>query len=441
MINLKEHFDSRKIIKFTLPTIIMTLFTSIYGIVDGIFVSNIINSNAFASINLIMPFTLILGSIGFMFGTGGSALVSKILGENESKKAKEYFSVLIYSLIIIGVIISIISFIFMKPIATFLGAKDELLEMSMLYGKILMFSLPFLFLQNCFQSFMIVAERPKIGLVISLISGISNMILDYIFIYLFKFGIIGAGGATAISQFIGGIIPLVYFGRKNTTTLKLVKTKLLIKPIINTCYNGLSEMVSNISYSIVNILFNLQIMKYIGVNGIVAYGIINYVSFIFISVYLGFSTGAIPIISYHYGAKNKDEIKNLLKIGVRILFVVSIILTLIAEIFSKIFASIFVAYDTELLKLSTTAFRLFSVSYLISWFNLYVSSFFTALNDGRTSAVISFSRAFVGQIIMILVLPILFGINGLWLAATFSEIISLFISLIFLIKYKDKYNL
>ena len=440
MINLKEHFDSRKIIKFTLPTIIMTIFTSIYGVVDGIFVSNIINSKAFASINLIMPFTLILGAIGFMFGTGGSALVSKTLGENENRKAKDYFSILIYSLFIIGVIISIISFIFMRPIATFLGAKDELVDISVLYGKILMVSLPFLLLQNCFQSFMIVAERPKIGLIISIISGISNMILDYIFIYLFRFGIIGAGLATSISQFIGGVIPIIYFGRKNTTTLKLVKTKLMIKPIISACYNGLSEMVSNISYSVVNILFNLQIMRYIGVNGVVAYGIINYVSFIFISIYLGFSTGAIPVISYHYGAKNKDEIKNLLKIGIKILSILSIILTLIAEIFSKTFASIFVSYDTELLKFATTAFRLFSISYLISWFNLYISSFFTALNDGKTSAIISFSRAFIGQIIMILILPILFGINGLWLAATFSEIISLFVSLICLIKYKEKYN-
>ena len=440
MINLKEHFDSKKIIKFTLPTIIMTIFTSIYGVIDGIFVSNAINSNAFASINLIMPFTLILGAIGFMFGTGGSALVSKTLGENEDRKAKIYFSTLIYSLFIIGVIIAIISFAFMKPIAICLGAKDELIDMSVLYGKILMISLPFLLLQNCFQSFMIVAEKPKTGLIISIISGISNIILDFIFIYLFKFGIIGAGLATSISQFIGGVIPIAYFVRKNTTTLKLVKTKILIKPVISSCYNGLSEMVSNISYSIVNILFNLQIMRYIGVDGVVAYGIINYVSFIFISVYLGFSTGAIPVISYHYGAKNKNEIKNLLKIGIKILCILSIILTLIAEIFSKTFASIFVSYDTELLKLSTTAFRLFSISYLIDWFNLYISSFFTALNDGKTSAIISFSRAFIGQIIMILVLPILFGINGLWLAATFSEIISLFVSLICLIKYKEKYN-
>ena len=440
MINLKEHFDSKKIIKFTLPTIIMTIFTSIYGVIDGIFVSNAINSNAFASINLIMPFTLILGAIGFMFGTGGSALVSKTLGENEDRKAKIYFSTLIYSLFIIGVIIAIISFVFMKPIAICLGAKDELIDMSVLYGKILMISLPFLLLQNCFQSFMIVAEKPKTGLIISIISGISNIILDFIFIYLFKFGIIGAGLATSISQFIGGVIPIAYFVRKNTTTLKLVKTKILIKPVISSCYNGLSEMVSNISYSIVNILFNLQIMRYIGVDGVVAYGIINYVSFIFISVYLGFSTGAIPVISYHYGAKNKNEIKNLLKIGIKILCILSIILTLIAEIFSKTFASIFVSYDTELLKLSTTAFRLFSISYLIDWFNLYISSFFTALNDGKTSAIISFSRAFIGQIIMILVLPILFGINGLWLAATFSEIISLFVSLICLIKYKEKYN-
>ena len=438
MIKLNEEFNTLKLIKFTLPTILMTIFTSIYGIVDGLFISNIINSNAFASINLIMPFTMILGAIGFMFGTGGSALVSKVLGEKNNKKARQYFSMIIYSAFIIGIVLAVIGFIFIKQIANLLGAKNDILDMCIIYGRLLMISLPFLLLQNSFQSFTIVEEKPKIGLTFSIISGVSNIILDYLLIYLFRLGIFGAGMATMISQIIGAIIPFIYFTR-STRNIKLVKTKIILKPIFKACTNGLSEMVSNISYSIVNILFNLQVIKYIGIDGVVAYGIINYVSFIFISGYLGFSNGAIPIIAYHYGANNKQEIKRILKLSIKILFISSIFTTILAEILSKPMVSIFVSNNSELMNISITAFRLFSISYIIDWFNLYASSFFTALNDGKTSAIISLFRAFVGQIIMILILPIILGINGLWLAATFAELISLGISLLYFIKYKEKY--
>lgn len=438
VIKLNDSFNSKKLIKFTLPTILMTIFTSIYGIVDGLFVSNIINSNAFASINLIMPFTMILGAVGLMFGTGGGALVSKTLGEKEELKANRYFSMVIRIAIFVGIVLAIIGFILMKPISMFLGAKNQLIDMCVTYGRILMISLPFLILQNCFQSFMIVEEKPKLGLTFSIIAGVSNMVLDFFMVFVFKLGIAGAAVATMLSQTIGGFIPLFYFKTKSKK-LKLINSKAEYKPIIKSCTNGISEMISNMSYSIVNVVFNLQIIKYIGLNGVVSYGIINYVSFLFISIYLGFSTGSIPIIAYHYGAGNKEEIRKILKLSTKMLFICSIIVTLVSEIFSKTFVSFFVSNNQELLEISILAFRLFSVSYLVDWFNIYSSSFFTTLNDGKTSGIISFFRAFAGQMIMILLLPIIFGTNGLWLAATFGELITICISIYYYRKNKSRY--
>ena len=438
MIKINENFNSKKLIKFTLPTILMTIFTSIYGIVDGLFVSNIINNDAFASINLIMPFTMLLGAVGLMFGTGGSALVSKTLGKKDSLKANRYFSMIIRTAFVVGLVLVILGFILMKPIAIFLGAKDELLNMCIIYGRLLMISTPLLLLQNCFQSFMIVEEKANLGLLFSIISGVSNMLLDFVMIFVLKLGIAGAASATMLSQIIGGILPLIYF-KKYSNKLKLTKTETQFKPIIKTCTNGISEMISNMSYSIVNILFNLQVIKYIGLNGVIAYGIINYVSFLFISIYLGFSTGIIPIIAYNYGAGKKQEIRKILKLSMKILFICSLIVTLISEVFSKTFVSIFVSNNQELLKISITAFRLFSISYIVDWFNLYSSSFFTALNDGKTSGIISFFRAFIGQVIMIFILPYIFGTNGLWLAATFGELITVVISLYYYKKYKYKF--
>lgn len=439
-IQLSEHFTYKKLIKFTIPTIIMMIFTSIYGIVDGVFVSNIVGSSAFASINLIMPALMILGSIGFMIGTGGSAIISKTIGEGESKKANEYFSMLIYLLIIIGIILSTIGIIFIRPISVALGAEGEMIDYCVTYGRVLLISLTAFFLQNCFQSFLVVAEKPQMGLIISIIAGLTNMLLDFLFIYVFRMRILGAALATAISQFIGGIVPLIYFSRENKTPLKLVKAKFDGKIILKTCTNGSSEMVTNISLSLVNILYNKQLMEYVGPNGVVAYGIIMYVGFIFIGTYLGYSIGSAPIIGYHYGAQDKEELKSLLKKSLKLVATTSIIMTAIAEIFSKTLAGIFVSYDLELLKLTTTAIRIYALSYIISGINIFTSSFFTALNNGLVSAVISFLRTLVFQIAMIYLLPIILGINGIWFAVVAAEILSLIISASFLIANRKKYE-
>lgn len=439
-IQLSDHFSYSKLIKFTLPTIAMMIFTSIYGVVDGVFVSNCVGSDAFAAVNLIMPIIMILGSVGFMIGTGGSAIVSKTLGEGKKEKANEYFSMLVYLCVVSGVILSVIGIIFTGPIAVLLGAKGSIAKDCVTYGRTVFFMLTGLFLQNAFQSFLVVAEKPKLGLFVTLLAGFTNMFLDFLFVYVLRFGVFGAALATGISQFVGSVIPIIYFAGGKNNVLKLTKCRFNKDIIIKTCINGSSEMVTNMSMSLVNILYNMQLMKYIGTNGVVAYGIIMYVGFIFVGTYMGYAVGSAPVISYHYGAGNKDELKNLFKRSLTIIIVSSVVMTLIAEIIAGYLAGIFVSYDNNLLELTTEAIRIYAVSYLISGINIFASSFFTALNNGVVSAVISFMRMFVFQIVMILLLPVVLGINGIWTAVIAAEVLSVVISVMFLVKNRKKYS-
>ena len=439
-IQLSEHFTYKKLIQFTIPTIIMMIFTSIYGVVDGIFVSNCVGSDAFAAVNLIMPVLMILGTVGFMIGSGGSALIAKTIGEGKKEKANEYFSMLIYLLIIIGLILSIVGIIAIRPISGLLGAKENILEDCITYGRVLLiFLVPFI-LQNCFQNFLVVAEKPTFGLIISIIAGATNMILDFVFIYVLKMGVFGAAAATGISQLVGGVIPLVYFIRKNNSPLKIIKAKFEWKAIWQSCTNGSSEMLTNLSMSLVNMLYNIQLMKYAGSDGVVAYGIIMYIGFVFSGTYLGYSMGTAPIIGYHYGAENTEELKSLLKKSLKLIAITSIVMTGLAEISSKLLASIFVSYNAELLDMTTNAIRLFAISYIISGFNIFTSSFFTALNNGLVSAAISFLRTLVFQVVMILILPLIFGLNGIWLAVVVAETLALIVSIVFLVYNRKKYK-
>lgn len=439
-IQLSDHFSYSKLIKFTLPTIAMMIFTSIYGVVDGVFVSNCVGSDAFAAVNLIMPIIMILGSVGFMIGTGGSAIVSKTLGEGKKEKANEYFSMLVYLCVVSGVILSVIGIIFTGPIAVLLGAKGSIAKDCVTYGRTVFFMLTGLFLQNAFQSFLVVAEKPKLGLFVTLLAGFTNMFLDFLFVYVLRFGVFGAALATGISQFVGSVIPIIYFASGKNNVLKLTKCRFNKDIIIKTCINGSSEMVTNMSMSLVNILYNMQLMKYIGTNGVVAYGIIMYVGFIFVGTYMGYAVGSTPVISYHYGAGNKDELKNLFKRSLTIIIVSSVVMTFIAEIIAGYLAGIFVSYDNNLLELTTEAIRIYAVSYLISGVNIFASSFFTALNNGVVSAVISFMRMFVFQIVMILLLPVVLGISGIWTAVIAAEVFSVVISVMFLVKNRKKYS-
>lgn len=439
-INLSEHFTYKKLIRFTLPTIIMMIFTSIYGVVDGVFISNFVGSSAFASINLIIPVIMIIGTIGFMIGTGGSAIISKTLGEGKGKEANQQFSMLIYLEIILGILFTIIAIIFLKPIAHALGATPEMMNDCLVYGRILLVGMTAFILQNSFQSFMVVAEKPKFGLGISIAAGITNMVLDFVLIYVVKLGVAGAAIATVTSQVVGAIIPLVYFSRKNKTMLKLGKAKFDLATIVKTCTNGSSEMVTNLSMSLVNILFNMQLMKFAGANGVSAYGIIMYVGFIFVGTYMGYSVGTAPIIGYHYGAGNKDELKSLLRKSLKLLGITAVVMTCLAEILAKPLASIFVGYDKDLLDLTINAIRLYSLSYILSWFNIFASSFFTALNNGFISALISFLRTLVFQVAMILILPRIFGINGIWFSVASAEVLAIMVSVICIAMNRKKYE-
>lgn len=439
-IKLSDHFTYSKLLRFVFPSIIMMVFTSIYGVVDGLFVSNFAGKTAFASINLVMPFVMILGGIGFMIGTGGTALVSKVLGEGKKEKANEIFTMMIIFTLLLGALLSVIGVISMPWVADFLGATEEMMADCVLYGRIVTgFTVAFM-LQNVFQSFLIAAEKPKLGLLATVLAGITNMALDAIFIIVFKWGVAGAAIATGLSQCVGGIFPLIYFSRKNSSLLRLTKTKLEIKPILNACGNGSSELMSNISSSVVSMIYNFQLMKYVGEDGVSAYGVLMYVQFIFVAIYIGYAIGCAPITGYHFGARNHNELKNMLRKSSFLSAVSGVVLTILAIALSSPLAKLFVGYDKELYELTRHAFRLFAYSFLLAGFNIFTSSFFTALNNGAVSAAISFMRTLIFQTSSVLILPIFLGVDGIWWAITVAEFFAFILSLIFLFAKRKKYN-
>lgn len=439
-IKLSDHFTYSKLLRFVFPSIIMMVFTSIYGVVDGLFVSNFAGKTAFASINLVMPFVMILGGIGFMIGTGGTALVSKVLGEGKKEKANEIFTMMIIFTLLLGALLSVIGVISMPWVSKFLGATEEMMADCVLYGRIVTgFTVAFM-LQNVFQSFLIAAEKPKLGLLATVLAGITNMSLDAIFIIVFKWGVAGAAIATGLSQCVGGIFPLIYFLRKNSSLLRLTKTKLEIKPILNACGNGSSELMSNISSSVVSMIYNFQLMKYVGEDGVSAYGVLMYVQFIFVAIYIGYAIGCAPITGYHFGARNHNELKNMLRKSSFLSAVSGVVLTILAIALSSPLAKLFVGYDKALYELTRHAFRLFAYSFLLAGFNIFTSSFFTALNNGAVSAAISFMRTLIFQTSSVLILPIFLGVDGIWWAITVAEIFAFILSLIFLFAKRKKYN-
>lgn len=439
-IQLSEHFTVSKLLKFVAPSIIMMIFTSIYGVVDGFFVSNFVGKTQFAAVNLIMPFIMAVVTIGFMLGTGGSALVAKTLGEGDESKAKKYFSMIVYTALIGGIILSVISFFLVRPIAVLFGAEGELLEYSVLYAHILVFSLPMFMLQNVFQVFFVTAEKPHLGLYVIISAGVTNMILDFLFIAVFHFGLAGAAVATAIGETVGGLVPMIYFARPNSSRLKLVRTKPEWKALGQACFNGSSELMTNLSASVVNMLYNFQLMKFAGQDGIAAYGVIMYVNFIFIAIFIGFSIGSSPIIGYHYGAENNDELKSLLKKSLMIIATISLALTVFAELLSSPLAKIFVSYDENLFAMTRDGYRLYTLSYLICGFNIWGSAFFTALNNGFMSATISFLRILVFQIICLLLLPTIFDVNGIWISIVVAEFLAVSVTATLIIKNRKKYQ-
>ncbi len=439
-IQLSDHFTYWKLFRFTLPSIVMMVFTSIYGVVDGFFISNYAGKTAFASVNLVMPFIMILGGMGFMIGTGGTALVSVVLGQKDHERANRYFSMMIYLTVIMGVILSVLGFTFMKSIAVLLGATEEMLADCVLYGRIVISFTTAFMLQNVFQSFLIAAEKPKFGLVVTVIAGATNMILDWLFVGVFGWGVAGAAAATGLSQCAGGLVPLIYFLLPNKSLLRLTRTRLELIPLLKACGNGSSELMSNISSSIVSMIYNFQLLKYIGENGVSAFGVLMYVQFIFVAIFIGYSIGCAPIVSYHYGAGNSPEVKNMLKKSMLLMGTLGVLLSALAFCLAEPLAKIFVGYDAELHALTSHAFRLFSFSFLLAGFNIYCSSFFTALNNGAISAAVSFLRTLLFQTSAVLILPLILDVDGIWLSNAFAEIFAFAISMIFLITKRKKYH-
>lgn len=418
----------------------MMVLSSVYGVVDGLFVSNFVGKTPFAAINLIMPFTMILGGMGFMLGTGGTALVSKIIGENDREKANKTFTMIIIFAIILGASLTALGMCIVRPVAYLFGATEDMIESCVLYGRIIIGFTTFFMLQNIFQSFLAAAEKPKLGLIITLIAGCANAALDALFITVFKWGIVGAAVATGIGQILGGLIPLIYFARSNGSLLKFTKTKLQILPLLKACGNGASELLTNVASSVVSILYNLQLMKYLGENGVSAYGVIMYVQFIFVAIEIGFTIGSAPIVGYNYGAENHAELKNVFKKSTIILGVTGVVLSGLAQALAIPLAKLFVGYDQELYNLTVYAFRLYSFAFVFSGINIYSSGFFTALNNGVVSAVLSFLRAFVFQITFVFLLPYLLKVDGIWWAMFATEVGAFIIAVIFFIAMRKKYH-
>lgn len=441
-IQLSDHFSYGRLIRFTLPSIGMMIFTSIYGVVDGFFVSNFAGKTPFAAVNLIMPFLMILSTVGLMFGTGGSAIVAKTFGEGDREKGNRYFSLFVYVSAVLGVLFAVLGIVFIRPIASRLGAEGEMLENAVLYARIILLALPFYVLQILFQSFCVTAERPKLGLVVTVLSGLTNMVLDAVLVILLpqEYKLAGAAAATALSQVVGGAVPLVYFGRENSSILRLGKSQFNGKVIFKACTNGSSEFMSNISMSLVGMLYNIQLLRYAGEDGIAAYGVMMYISMIFSAAFLGYSIGTAPIVGYHDGAKNYAELKGLLRKSLTMIGVFGVVMVVSAELLASPLAGIFVGYDAELMQMTVSGFRIFALSFFFMGYAIYSSGFFTALNDGVTSAIISFLRTLVFQTAAVIFLPMLWELDGVWISIVVAEVMAVVFSVIFFVVKRKKYH-
>jgi len=440
-IQLSDHFDAGRLARFVMPSVIMMVFTSIYSVVDGLFVSNFVDTTAFAAINFIMPVLQVMGAIGFMLGAGGSALVAKTLGESRGEKANEIFSMLVYMGVGIGLVLAASGCLLVRPVAALMGAEGELLDQCVVYARIVLCALPFFMLQNMFQSFLVTAGRPKLGLKMTVWAGLMNVGLDALLIVVFQWGLAGAAIATAASQTFGGLLPLLFFARENDSTLRLGRMKMDWKALIQACGNGSSEFVTNISMSVVGMLYNVQLLAYAGQAGIAAYGVIMYVSFFFVAIFLGYSIGVSPIIGYHYGAENSEELRNVFGKSMKFVAMAGVALTVLSYVLATPVAWVFVGEDAALCRMTAHAFRINAFSFLMCGFGIFGSALFTALNNGAVSALISFLRMFLFQAVTVLVMPMIWDIEGIWYAVVVAEGLSAIVSLALIARYKKRYNI
>ena len=439
-VTISDHFTVKKLIRFVFPSVVMMLFTSVYGVVDGLFVSNFAGKTAFAGVNLILPFIMLVGTFGFMVGQGGTAIVSKTLGQGNAKKANRIFSMLVLVVIISGALLSLAASFFIEKIAIFLGADEALLPYCVTYARISFISMPAFMLQNVFQSFFITAGKPNLGLGITVGAGVTNMLLDFILVGVLKTGVRGAAYATVVSELIGGLLPLIYFSVKNSSLLHFDKPLWDFRALLKTCTNGSSELMTNVSLSIVNMLYNYRLMRLAGADGVSAYGVIMYVGFVFVAVFIGYSIGVAPIIGFNYGAKNNAELKNMFKKSLWVISAMAVSMCALAFLLSIPLSNAFAGYDEALYSLTLRGFRIFSLSFLLSGFNIFGSSFFTALSNGAVSAAISFMRTLFFQVVCVLLLPIWFGVDGIFASSAAAELLALCVTSFFILKMNRRYN-
>ena len=440
MIQLSDHFDCKRLLRFTFPSIIMMVFTSIYGVVDGFFVSNYAGKTPFAAVNFIFPVLIILGCPGFMLGTGGSALIAKTMGEGDKKRANQIFSLLIYVGAAAGVVLGAVGIALLPSVAVLLGAEGQLLTDCVIYGRIILLAGPFFMLQMEFQCLFATAEKPKLGLTVTVAAGVTNMVLDWLLVGVLRWGLVGAAAATAVSQAVGGVIPLIYIARENSSLLRLTRCPFDGAVLLKTCANGSSELMSNVSMSVVSMLYNGQLMAKAGEDGVAAYGVLMYVSMVFQAIFIGYAVGTAPVVGYHHGAGNRGELKGLLRRSVLLIGGFSAAMCLAGETLGRPLSVIFVGYDPELLDMTAHAFAIFSVAFLFSGFAIFGSSFFTALNDGLTSALISFLRTLVFQCAAVIIFPILWGLDGIRWSIVAAEVMAVAVTLAFLIGKRKKYG-
>lgn len=446
-VKLSDHFTYSKLFRFTLPTIVMMVFVSVYGVVDGFFVSNFVGETAFTAINFVYPVLMILGAVGFMVGAGGSALIGKNLGKGKVEKANRIFSLFVYMTVVVGIALAMVAILFLRPIVQWLGAEGQMLEDCVLYGRIILLALPAQMLQFEFQSFFVTAEKPKLGLWFTLSSGFTNMILDGLLVAVFPCGLAGAAIATAASQLVGGVLPLVYFFRPNNSSLlHLGKTSFDGKSILKALGNGSSEFLSNVAMSVVSMLYNMQLMKYADEPGVAAYGVLMYVNFTFLSCLIGYSVGIAPVVSYHYGAKSQEELKNVFQKSLMVVAVMSVCMLGAALALAVPVSKMFVGYNSELEQMTVRGFFIFSFGFLFAGISIFASSFFTALNNGLVSAIISFLRTLVFQVAAVLLLPLIFErlggdpLDGIWLSIVVAEVVAAVVSVVFLFIKQKKYG-
>lgn len=439
-IKLSDHFTYGKLLRFTLPSMGMMIFTSIYSVVDGLFVSNFAGKTPFAALNLIYPFLMFLGIVGFMFGSGGNALIAKTLGEKKPLTANRIFSMLVCAGFLAGLFFAVVGWPFLDDISRLLGADEAMVVECVMYGRILLVGLPFFILQIMFHNLLVTAERPRLGLLVTIISGLLNILLDVLLIGVWGFGLKGAAWATTISQMFGGTAPLVYFLAPNTARLHFVRFKFKWSVLRQTCFNGMSEFFSNIANTVVAMLYNYQLMRYIGEDGVAAYGIIMYLAFVFVAIMIGYSMGSAPIVSYHYGADNRKELKNVFTKSMTLITIIGVVQFAIAQALAYPLAHIFAGYDPGLRDLTCRAMRIYSFSFLIMGINSYTSSFFTALNNGVVSAVLSTYRTLVCETTAVLLLPAIVGVDGIWYAIIFAEFAALALAVFMLLRHRKRYG-